>query len=104
MCTAVAGGWETHVNTMCFILTGVLLADEALLNRGGTFVRCHPQTQHLPLAGAAFTHQKGLQAPTTTSTETGVKHRDVIVFLKYVLFSHIFTYLQEKAQMVQIAK
>lgn len=48
------------------ILTGVLLADEALLNRGGTFVCSHSQTQHLPLAGAAFTHQKGLQAPIVT--------------------------------------
>lgn len=44
------------------ILTGVLLTDEALLNRGGTFVCRRSQTQHLPLAGAALAHQKSLQA------------------------------------------
>lgn len=62
-----SGRWIMHANVACFILTGVLLTDEALLHRGDTFVCRHSQTQHLPLAGAAFTHQKGLQVPTTAT-------------------------------------
>lgn len=71
--------WIKHAILACFILTGVLLTDEALLNRGGTCVRCRSQTQHLPLAGAAFTHQKGLEAPATT-TDSKQNGTEVLLF------------------------
>lgn len=61
-------------------LTGVLLADEALLDGGGAFVRRGSQTQHLPLAGAALAHQEGLGAP-ASATETRYRNAGMLKIL-----------------------